>query len=178
MIRTQIFRSTDGRDIVYLQNGTFNTLDATCRELIDHIYNSIVELYPEANKALHAIYGGSYDFKWFEVRRFAKCNFSEFNEKYDIDQEGSFNLEYVTCPLRGECQHENIICRPHLNTSLSNREMEVLLLICEQLTDQVIADKLFISKHTVCNHRRHILAKINCANKAGIIDYAHKNKLI
>jgi DNA-binding NarL/FixJ family response regulator len=40
---------------------------------------------------------------------------------------------------------------------LSKREMDVLKLICEERTNQVIADKLFISKRMVKNHCHRVL---------------------
>jgi DNA-binding NarL/FixJ family response regulator len=62
--------------------------------------------------------------------------------------------------------------------SLSKREKEVLLKICEGLSNQEIADNLFISKRTVDKHRANLLGKTNSKNTASLILYAIKNKLI
>lgn len=61
---------------------------------------------------------------------------------------------------------------------LSKRELEVLEEICNGLTNDEIADKLFISTQTVKGHRSNILSKTNCKNSASLVMYAIKNKLI
>jgi len=61
---------------------------------------------------------------------------------------------------------------------LSEREIEILLLICSGLSNQEIGDQLFISKRTVEKHRANILSKTNCKNTAGLVMYAIKNQLI
>lgn len=63
-------------------------------------------------------------------------------------------------------------------SELSEREVEILLLISEGLSNQEIGDKLYISKRTVEKHRANILDKTNCKNTAGLIMYAIKNQLI
>jgi DNA-binding NarL/FixJ family response regulator len=63
-------------------------------------------------------------------------------------------------------------------TELSEREAEILLLICSGLSNQEIGDHLFISKRTVEKHRANILFKSNCKNTAGLVMYAIKNQLI
>ncbi|QNR24552.1 response regulator transcription factor [Croceimicrobium hydrocarbonivorans] len=64
------------------------------------------------------------------------------------------------------------------NHGLTNREMDILMLICEQLTNQEIADKLFISLKTVENHRTNLFAKINAKNVVGAVLFALEHKLI
>lgn len=62
------------------------------------------------------------------------------------------------------------------NTSiLSNREREILSLIVKEYTSEQIADKLFISKKTVDNHRTNILEKTGCRSTIGLVKYALKN---
>jgi len=62
--------------------------------------------------------------------------------------------------------------------TLSDRELEVLLLICKGLSNQEIADKLFISKRTVDHHRASLLTKTNTRNTASLVIYAIKNKMV
>lgn len=62
--------------------------------------------------------------------------------------------------------------------NLSKREKEILLKICEGLSNQEIADNLFISKRTVDKHRANLLSKTNSKNTASLILYAIKNKII
>jgi len=55
---------------------------------------------------------------------------------------------------------------------LTERELEVLRLICQELTTTEIAGKLFLSPRTVEGHRNNILLKIGARNTAGIVVYA------
>lgn len=61
---------------------------------------------------------------------------------------------------------------------LTNREKEVLQLICEQFTTAEIAEKLFISHRTVDGHRNNLLSKLGCRNTAGLVVYAIQSELI
>jgi len=57
---------------------------------------------------------------------------------------------------------------------LSEREIEVITLIAEGLTNVEISEKLFLSKHTVNTHRKNIMAKLGVKNTAGIVMFAIK----
>lgn len=61
---------------------------------------------------------------------------------------------------------------------LSEREVEVLVGICQGLSTQEIADRHFISKRTVDKHRANILEKSGCKNTASLVVYAIKNGLV
>lgn len=62
--------------------------------------------------------------------------------------------------------------------NLSRREKEILVKICEGMSNQEIADTLFISKRTVDKHRANLLSKTNSKNTASLILHAIKNKII
>ena len=65
-----------------------------------------------------------------------------------------------------------------IHTELSEREMEILILICQGLSNQEIGDRLFISKRTVDKHRANILEKSESKNTAQLVVYAIKNRLV
>lgn len=65
----------------------------------------------------------------------------------------------------------------HPEDILSQREKEILLLICKGLSNQEIADRLFISKRTVDKHRANILEKTACRNTANLVVWAIKNSV-
>ncbi|MBK8340586.1 MAG: response regulator transcription factor [Flavobacteriales bacterium] len=55
---------------------------------------------------------------------------------------------------------------------LTERELDVLRLICQELTTTEIAGKLFLSPRTVEGHRNNILQKTGARNTAGLVVYA------
>ncbi len=77
-----------------------------------------------------------------------------------------FTRKYIK---RGRSPKEN---------ELSKRELEVLQLIGQGLTNQEIAEDLFISPKTVANHRASLLSKTGSKNTVTLLSYAIKNKLI
>ncbi|MGQ1908947.1 response regulator [Marinifilum sp. RC60d5] len=61
---------------------------------------------------------------------------------------------------------------------LSQRELEVLKLICDGYSNAEIAEQLFISHRTVDRHRANLLSKTGCKNSTSLVMYAVKNKII
>ena len=64
------------------------------------------------------------------------------------------------------------------NEALSEREVEIIKFICEELSNKEIADKLFLSHRTIDNYREKLMQKIGAKNTAGVVLYALKNNLI
>lgn len=64
------------------------------------------------------------------------------------------------------------------SVSLSDREIEVIILICKEYTNKEISERLCISIRTVENHRDKILEKTGARNTAGIVMFALKNNLL
>ncbi len=69
---------------------------------------------------------------------------------------------------------------PALNNStrITEREQEVLELLCHEMTTSEIAEKLFVSVRTVETHRKHLMEKLEAKNTAGIIYRAVKEGLV
>lgn len=61
---------------------------------------------------------------------------------------------------------------------LTSREKEVLALIADGLTNNEIAQKLYISPLTVDSHRKNLLAKFGVKNTAAMIKYALEANLL
>ncbi len=80
-------------------------------------------------------------------------------------------LEIVMAP------HEEVptYCEP---ADLSKRELEVLELIAKGYRTVDIAEKLFVSVHTINSHRKNILKKLNLKSPAQLIVYALESKLV
>ncbi len=61
---------------------------------------------------------------------------------------------------------------------LTAREKDVLLLICDGLRSKEIAEKLFISTHTVESHRRNMMLKFNINSSSKLVKFAMENRLV
>lgn len=62
--------------------------------------------------------------------------------------------------------------------TLSQREKEIITCVVKGMTNKTIADKLFLSIHTVITHRRNIARKLQIHSPAGLTIYAIVNKLV
>ena len=62
--------------------------------------------------------------------------------------------------------------------NLTEREIEILQLICFGLSTEQIAEKLFISPKTVKSHKSNLLEKTVCKNTPALILFAIKNKIV
>ena len=70
---------------------------------------------------------------------------------------------------------ESFTCEPII---LSDRELGIIVLIAEGLTNSQIAEQLFLSTHTINTHRKNIMSKLGVKNTAGIVMYAVKTSLV
>lgn len=61
---------------------------------------------------------------------------------------------------------------------ISDRELEILQLISDGLTNVEIAEKLFLSKRTVEGHRQNLIDKSGVKNSASLIKMAVKNGIV
>ena len=64
------------------------------------------------------------------------------------------------------------------NYELSDREREVLILVAQGCSSKEIADRLFISIHTVNTHRKNITRKTGIKSVAGLTVYATLHNLL
>ncbi len=64
------------------------------------------------------------------------------------------------------------------NETLSQREKEIITCVVKGMTNKAIADKLYLSIHTVITHRRNIARKLQIHSPAGLTIYAIVNKLV
>lgn len=61
---------------------------------------------------------------------------------------------------------------------LTQRERQILELICQGLNSTEIGAKLFLSERTVDNHRANLLDKTGCRNSLSLVLYAFRNNLV
>lgn len=76
--------------------------------------------------------------------------------------------------------HEDIreSIQEHNQPLLTRREIEVLKLVADGLTNIEIAEKLFISVTTVDSHRKNLISKLQVKNTAALVRVAIENKMI
>lgn len=75
-------------------------------------------------------------------------------------------------------EHPKETSLPDAEDVLSPREIEVLSLICEELSTREIAEKLFLSPRTVDTHRKNILQKTGAQTLVGLVKWAFRYGLV
>lgn len=102
---------------------------------------------------------------------------TELIEAIETVNDGSkyFSQELLYNVVKNIKKTEQIVDAQNL---LSEREVEVLFLICKGLSNQEIAESLDISKRTVDKHRANLLEKTKSKNTVSLVMFAVKNKLI
>jgi len=78
-------------------------------------------------------------------------------------------LRFLDRLLKTPQVHQN---HPETGVQLTTREIEVLMLVADGMTNQEIADKLFTSKRTIEGNRQTLLEKTSTRNTAALIRYA------
>jgi len=92
-------------------------------------------------------------------------------------------IEAISTVMNGENYFSNDVSnllevKNQTYPSITRREKEVLLLIAEGLTNQQIADKIFVSVTTVETHRKNLLMKLEAKNTAELVRLAFKYALL
>lgn len=97
---------------------------------------------------------------------------------YKVKQYGHYFSEEQIVSLRAQVSSKSPKVYLDSKDSLSERELEVLQLLCQQLTTKQIAERLFISPKTVEMHKSNLLIKTGVKNSVGLIIYAIQNNLV
>lgn len=153
-------------------------------ELVAFILDNVRAKYTEAYKALEKWYqkssANSRYYQYLMARRFCKCNFGTLDTS-TIDAENAdfdvFHFEKVSCPMRGECSFEGIVCQPKFSTCLSSSERRVMKLYFDGFDKEAIGAQLFISPGTVKNHIKNAYMKLGVHSKSEFMKYANDNNM-
>ena len=92
---------------------------------------------------------------------------------YDSSQTIRHKLESLFHEEEDEEDKEN-----EDENQLSSREKEIVICVVKGMTNREIADRLFLSTHTVVTHRRNITRKLQIHSPSGLTVYAIVNKLV
>ncbi|RMZ59623.1 DNA-binding response regulator [Chryseobacterium nematophagum] len=88
-----------------------------------------------------------------------------------------FSQEQVSV-LRGQLSNKLPQFHSYSKDDLTERELDVLKLICQQLSTKEIAESLFISSKTVETHKTNLMIKACVKNMAGLVIYAVQNNIV
>ncbi|AFL81272.1 response regulator containing a CheY-like receiver domain and an HTH DNA-binding domain [Aequorivita sublithincola DSM 14238] len=138
----------------------------------------LIEKYPNLNIiALSTFTQGTYVRKMIEngAKGYLLKNASKFEILKAIETVKS-GQKYLT-PEAEEALKYEINLQKKL-PKITKREKEVLILIVEGLTNNQIAEKLFISIDTVDSHRKNLYSKLNVNNTAMLIGFVNENKFL
>ncbi len=95
--------------------------------------------------------------------------------------EKHFSEKVLQALKEGKTDSSQFSLRPTdsvLLSTLTEREVEILRLLAEGLSNKEIGDKIFISHRTVDTHRTNLMKKLDVHNVAGLIRFAIRNGLI
>ena len=91
------------------------------------------------------------------------------------------NQEFYYNQIVSKALHKKIKEKP-LSSAASNhltrREVEILELICQELTMKQIGEELFLSEQTVHTHRKNLMKKVSVSNAVGLVKYAIRERII
>jgi hypothetical protein len=162
-----------------LKIGSVTRFDQMPRSFFISIDAKIKEQFSEVHAELCTLIG-NVGCEYGRVYQFCACNFSTRDGNPDIDDDGNFILERVSCPIRHTCKR--ITCKAKVSGKVSAREIEVINLFVKGFSEEEIGERLFISKSTVHNHTNHIYTKLGFTGMANpdrlLAVYAVKNKIV
>lgn len=100
----------------------------------------------------------------------------EYDERFSIcDDLDIITAKLNSLPRNDEEEEEE---KDNESDTLSQREKEIVTCVVKGMTNKAIAEKLFLSIHTVITHRRNIARKLQIHSPAGLTIYAIVNKLV
>lgn len=98
---------------------------------------------------------------------------------YAVADKDFYHNELVASVLRKNVKERQGGERPNFEqTELTDREREILLLICQELTMKEIGQRLYLSENTVRNHRVNIMDKVGVNNIVGLVKYAYETGIV
>jgi DNA-binding NarL/FixJ family response regulator len=187
-IASVIAEAKDGQEFINLLDNNFP--DVVLMDISMPIMNGLeatkiaIQKYPNLNILVLSSYSDSdYHQKMVEagVKGFIlkDSGMAELQEAIEHISKGEcFFLNELLKNIIKLGSKTNTKKREIIEGSLSKREIEIVILICGGMSNEEIAEKLFISKETVKGHRKNIMFKTECNNTASLVMYAIKNEIV
>ena len=86
--------------------------------------------------------------------------------------------QVVSKALRQNFQKTRVSESQTKEANLTKREIEVLTLICQEMTVKEISEELILSEQTILTHRKHLMKKIQAKNAVSLVRFAIQNQII
>jgi two-component system response regulator DegU len=97
---------------------------------------------------------------------------------YSVADKDFYHNELIASILRKSLREKQHLKKPDFKQELTEREREILLLICQEYSTKEISSRLCLSDRTVENHRAKIMEKTGVKNIVGIVRYAYEQGLL
>jgi len=166
----------DGKIMYKPAGGEAKEFTEKSTEVIEEVRRILVKRYPQTYAELKKMYERSRAnhtfYNYIIIERFIRCNFASHDGLADDIDGDKFNFEEVSCPLRGRCRHEGVVCMPKapkIVPELSPEQNRICQMYVEGMDIAEIARNTYKSESTVNNQiaaaaktlgcKRHELAK-------------------
>jgi DNA-binding NarL/FixJ family response regulator len=94
---------------------------------------------------------------------------------HSVVEKDFYHNEWVVSIMRKNVRSQ----RPNFNNDdLTDREKQIVQLVCRELSSKQIADKLSVSERTIENHRAAIMKKLSVKNTIGLVHYAYQSGIM
>ncbi|NME72325.1 response regulator transcription factor [Flammeovirga aprica] len=107
------------------------------------------------------------------------CTQEELINAIKIVHSGSnyYSANVTQVIMQGLSSKPKVKKRTITDIALTERELEVLHLICKEKTNKEMAEELFVTTRTIEAHKRNLIEKTGCKNVAGLVLYAIERNL-
>lgn len=93
------------------------------------------------------------------------------NAILSVIEKDFYHNEWVVSIMRKNVKAK----RPNFaNDELTDREKQIVQLVCQELSSKQIADRLSVSERTIENHRAAVMKKLGVKNTIGLVHYAYQ----
>lgn len=176
------------REKLKLQDPDIILMDISLPEMSGiEITKWIAETYPNLKVLILSMYTGE-DFIYNAIKAGAKGYLPKNTTRkeiidaiHSVYSENEYYSESISNVILksyvNKAKSADTLAEP-LEDKLSARELEILKYYAGGLTNQEIADKLFISIRTVESHKSHIMQKLELKSIVELIKFAIKNKMV
>ena len=194
MKRIEAYGTPEGEVLLQFESGETVLYSEVHREFTEKMLSLLTTYFPKPLNALRRWFvkskANTHYYEFLIVRQFILCNFFEYDNRLDIDEEGNFKFEFVQCPIRATCLYnghrrtdEGIneigVCNPEFASEMSPEEHRVMAFFYNKpdITCIEIAEILCKSPHTVENQKKHAMRRVGVKTLAQFIGWARINNV-